>query len=160
MCHHGFALAGRGCAQVASCAQRLLEHSLLTELRGVVGRTLQGVDMFTPAQLAGILGHSSRFPDAHQESSEAQVPVLFMHYIALLLSVVDCCLHVLQKLLSGWLVSSCIYPSYDAPGGLLAVVLLFCAPAVDAMIETEPAESFAQLSLAPSGAIMILCSLC
>lgn len=97
MCQKGFALAGRGCAQVASCAQRLLEHSLLTELRGVVGRTLQGVDMFTPAQLAGILGHSNCLPDAHQESSQAQVPVLLLDYSTLLLGVVDCCLHVLQS---------------------------------------------------------------
>lgn len=44
---------------MAACAQRLLEHSLLTELQGVVARTLQGVDMFSQKQLAGILGHSN-----------------------------------------------------------------------------------------------------
>lgn len=97
MCAKGFKPTGRGCAQVASCAQRLLEHSLLTELQGVVGRTLQGVDMFTPTQLAGILGHSTCLPDAHQETSEAQVPVLLMQYCPLLFSFFDCCLGVLQS---------------------------------------------------------------
>jgi len=46
---------GQGSAKVASCAQQLLEHSLLTELQGVVARTLQGVDMFSQQQLAGTL---------------------------------------------------------------------------------------------------------
>lgn len=73
--------AGRGCAQVASCAQRLLEHSLLTELQGVVARTLQGVDMFDQAQLAGVLGHSNPPLDAHPEPSETQTQpqVLLLH---------------------------------------------------------------------------------
>ena len=52
--------AGQGSAQVAATAQQLLEHSLLTELQGVVARTLQGVDMFTQPHLADILGHAQR----------------------------------------------------------------------------------------------------
>lgn len=74
---------------------------MLTELQGVVARTLQGVDMFTPAQLAGILGHSNCLPGAHQEAPEAQVPVLLMYYRALLLSVADCCLGVCCKAVVG-----------------------------------------------------------
>ena len=77
----GLAGAGRGCAQVASCAQRLLEHSLLTELQGVVARTLQGVDMFSQTQLAGMLGHPPRLPHAQPQCSEGQTQVLLM-YIA------------------------------------------------------------------------------
>ena len=48
--------AGPATAELALRAQQLLEHSLLTELRGVVARTLAGVDMFTHSQLADILG--------------------------------------------------------------------------------------------------------
>ena len=76
----GSLVAGRGSAQVAICAQRLLEHSLLTELQGVVARTLQGVDMFSQKQLAGILGHShpsSHLPaqpsDAHSQVGHASL---------------------------------------------------------------------------------------
>lgn len=62
-------LTGIATAEVASRAQQLLEHSLLTELRGIVGRTLSGVDMFTHTQLADILGtqhtsHSHLPPDS------------------------------------------------------------------------------------------------
>ena len=45
---------------MAAAAQQLLERSLLTELQGIVARTLQGVDMFTQSQLADILGQSQR----------------------------------------------------------------------------------------------------
>lgn len=86
------ALVGRGCAEVASCAQRLLEHSLLTELQGVVARTLQGVDMFTQTQLAGILGHSNHLPDSDAESSEAQTQVVLRHYLVPLSHVKQQCL--------------------------------------------------------------------
>ena len=55
-CNRPFVIAGSVTAEVASRAQQLLEHSLLTELRGVVARTLAGVDMFTHIQLADVLG--------------------------------------------------------------------------------------------------------
>ena len=55
-----YVTAGQGSGQVSATALQLLEHSLLTELQGVVARTLQGVDMFTQAQLADILGHAHR----------------------------------------------------------------------------------------------------
>ena len=60
---------GQGSAKVASCAQQLLEHSLLTELQGVVARTLQGVDMFSQQQLAGILGHTHTLPASHTDAA-------------------------------------------------------------------------------------------
>ena len=75
----GLVCAGKGCAQVATCAQRLLEHSLLTELQGVVARTLQGVDMFSQTQLAGILGHSHHPPHTLPQSSDAQTQVHEQH---------------------------------------------------------------------------------
>ena len=81
---------------MASCAQRLLEHSLLTELQGVVARTLQGVDMFSQTQLAGILGHSHCLQDAQPESSEAQTQVLLTHRRA----CTQVCLNVLQAVVA------------------------------------------------------------
>jgi len=60
---------GQGSAKVASCAQQLLEHSLLTELQGVVARTLQGVDMFSQQQLAGILGHTHTLHASHTDAA-------------------------------------------------------------------------------------------
>ena len=80
---------------MALCAQRLLEHSLLTELQGVVTRTLQGVDMFSQTQLAGILGHSPRLPHALPESSEGQTQVLLMYTaVPLACKLWNMCVHV------------------------------------------------------------------
>ena len=66
--------AGQGSAQVAATAQQLLEHSLLTELQGVVARTLQGVDMFTQPHLADILGHAQRSQHGQANSSASSEP--------------------------------------------------------------------------------------
>ena len=76
------AFAGQGSARVAAFAQQLLEHSLLTELQGVVARTLQGNDMFTQHQLAGILGHTHAptlphthtLPASHTQDTPADFP--------------------------------------------------------------------------------------
>jgi len=43
--------AGNGSGDVASKAQQLLEHSLLSELRAVVARALSGLEMFGGSQL-------------------------------------------------------------------------------------------------------------
>ncbi len=44
--------AGNDSAEVASRAQQLLEHSLLSELHAVVARALSGLDMFAGNQLS------------------------------------------------------------------------------------------------------------
>ena len=46
------ATAGNGSTEVASRAQQLLEHSLLSELRAVVARALSGLEMFAGNQLS------------------------------------------------------------------------------------------------------------
>lgn len=133
---------------MASCAQRLLEHSLLTELQGVVARTLQGVDMFSQTQLAGILGHSHRLQDAESESSEVQTQVWLMYSSIASMHVqehvlcmcrkavvelscgnllyssasVQCCQQLCDgatKLLFGWLAWCCTHPSFEALEGSL-----------------------------------------
>ena len=63
-------LAGNESAEVASRAQQLLEHSLLSELHAVVARALSGLDMFAGHQLseADLYGVDSA---DHQSDSKA-----------------------------------------------------------------------------------------
>ncbi|KAK2079983.1 hypothetical protein QBZ16_002378 [Prototheca wickerhamii] len=57
------ALTGAGSAAPAQRARRLLEHSLLGELRVLVARALSGLDMFSDAALRGLcLGESPGEP--------------------------------------------------------------------------------------------------
>lgn len=102
--------AGNGSARVAACAQQLLEHSLLTELQGVVARTLQGVDMFSQQQLAGILGHTHTLPASPSDAALAKAPV---RVFSLSSSWVLSCLTLLPSICFvslgfGWSVSSCL----------------------------------------------------
>lgn len=102
--------AGNGSARVAACAQQLLEHSLLTELQGVVARTLQGVDMFSQQQLAGILGHTHTLPASPSDAALAKAPV---RVLPLPSSGLLSCLTLLPStcfvsLGFGWSVPSCL----------------------------------------------------
>ena len=68
------AFVGPGSADVALRAQQLLEHSLLSELRAVVARTLAGEDMFTAAQLAELLGTTDgAAPDSSHSQDDDKV---------------------------------------------------------------------------------------
>lgn len=60
--------AGNDSAEVASPAQQLLEHSLLSELHAVVARALSGLEMFASNQLS----ESDLYGSYGQEDDMAQ----------------------------------------------------------------------------------------
>ncbi len=62
-----FTTAGNESVEVASRAQQLLEHSLLSELHAVVARALSGLDMFAGHQLSEADLYGAEAAEAHAD---------------------------------------------------------------------------------------------
>ena len=71
--------------EVASRAQQLLEHSLLSELHAVVARALSGLDMFAGHQLseADLYGAEAAEARADELKVQAISPQLYQSTITL-----------------------------------------------------------------------------